>query len=180
MRRSAAKRTPMLAPTYVAYHSGLVNFRSEIALSLYSQISPFYRKTSLEGLNLVSKMDATKWNTNSHLEYSVRKNRTAVFRRSVAPGKVVFHTFQAEFLGTFPSKSWKKHGILIQLLDHFKKLLSYLLNMRRTSFELFTRKTVMNYWSIWTVYNWLAFLYIVDYWYVIKIFLKLNWETSVA
>ena len=95
-------------PTYVVYHSGLVNFRSEIALSLYSQISPFYRKTSLEGLNLVSKMDATKWNTNSHLEYSVRKNRTTIFRRFVAPGKVVFHTFQQEFLWTFPSKSWKK------------------------------------------------------------------------
>ena len=108
LRRSAAKRTPMPGPTYVAYHSGLVKFRSEFALSLYSQISPFYRKTSLEGRNLVSKMDATKWNTNSHLEYSVQQNRTTVFRRSVAQGKVVFHTFQQEFLWTFPSKSWKK------------------------------------------------------------------------
>ena len=108
LRRSAAKRTPMPGLTYVAYHSGLVNFRSQIALSLYSQISPFYRKTSLEGRNLVSKMDATKWNRNSHLEYSVRKNRTTVFRRSVAPGKVVFHTFEQEFSWTFPSKSWKK------------------------------------------------------------------------
>ena len=146
--------------TYVAYHSWLVNFRSQIALSLYSQISPFYRKTSLEGRNLVSKMDATKWNTNSHLEYSVRKNRTTVFRRSVAPGKSCSILSNRSFRELFHPRVGKKHGILIQLLDHFTELLSCLLNLRRSSFELFTRKTVMNHWSIWTVYNWLAFLYI--------------------
>ena len=148
LRRSAAKRTPMPGPTYVAYHSGLVNFRSEIALSLYSQISPFYRKTSLEGRNLVSKMDATKWNTNSHLKYSVQQNRTTVFRRSVAQGKVVFILSNRSFCELFHPRVGKKHGILIQLLDHLTELLSCLLNLRRSSFELCTRKTVMNHWSI--------------------------------
>ena len=151
----------MPGPTYVAYHSGLVKFRSEIALSLYWQISPFYRKTSLEGLNLVSEMDATKWNTNSHLEYSVRINRTTVFRRNLLLAeKSCSILSNRSFCELFHPRVGKKHGILIQLLDHFTKLLSYLLNLRRSSFELFTRKTVMNYWSIWTVYNWLAFLYI--------------------
>ena len=52
-------------------------------------------------LKLLSKMSFKKWNTNFHLEYSVRKNRTTFFRCPVAPRKcsagttkkVMFHYF---------------------------------------------------------------------------------------
>ena len=124
--------------TCVAYHSGLIKFRSEIALSLYSQISPFYRKTSLQQ------------NGTRILTWNIPSGKIGLQFSDVLllPEKSCSILFNRSFCELFHPRVGKKHGILIQLLDHFTKLLSCLLNLRRSFFELFTRKTVMNHWSI--------------------------------
>ena len=102
--------------TYVAYHSGLVNFRSQIALSLYSQISPFYRKTSLEGRNLVSKMDATKWNRNFIWNIPSEKIGLQFSDVLLLPEKSCSILSNRSFRELFHPRVGKKHGVLIQLI----------------------------------------------------------------
>ena len=58
--------------------SGLVNFVPSIAFTISTiRTNQFHLpKNGREGLKLVSRMASKKWNTNFHLEYSTRKNRT--------------------------------------------------------------------------------------------------------
>ena len=119
------KHSPVLINTRVVYHlhgqtswfmvwvngsqtSGLANFVPESPLP-FVKISVINRKTTSEGLKLVSKIALKKWNTNFRLEYSIRKNRTTfsdvplppeIFRWEDLKSCVPF-TFQPDFPGNF-------------------------------------------------------------------------------
>ena len=88
-------------------NSELVNFVPSIAFTISTiRTNQFHLpKNGREGLKLVSRMASKKWNTNFHLEYSTRKNRTTfsdvpliseIFFREHPKSRFPF-TFQPDF-----------------------------------------------------------------------------------
>ena len=107
--------------------SGLVNFVPSIAFTISTiRTNQFHLpKNGREGLKLVSRMASKKWNTNFHLEYSIRKNRTTfsdvpliseIFRRKT-PKK----SFSIYFPTGFPGKLLGKHPMRTARSPHVRE-----------------------------------------------------------
>ena len=107
-------------------------FRPEIAFTVCT--NQFHLpKNDREGLKPVSKMALKKWNSNFHLENSVRKNRTTfsdvlllpgIFRWNDPKSRVPF-TFQQDFPANFGKSVNNLHhqGRLSKRLETFGRVL---------------------------------------------------------